>query len=195
MFLWLKGPLFFTLDVLVRNASDVLMAVTYDLPNKITGNTLRADQLLYNDLIDYFETTEARWARQNISIGQRFTKAMSNALWYLDPHHDTLSARGISLPVPLQRFCNYNDYKRKKEKKPHLSQIDLDQHVNALSSFLLQPWICHSRFTELHNVTENLVEGMRKYQVYLRESSQRNSRQQHSTELIRSSEDVILVCL
>ena len=46
------------------------MNVTYVLPGKIAGEALRADQRLYNDLIDYFETIAARWARQNISTGQ-----------------------------------------------------------------------------------------------------------------------------
>ncbi len=48
-------------------AFDILMTVTYHLPNKFVGDDLRR---LYND---YMETTEARWARQSLSTGQQFT--------------------------------------------------------------------------------------------------------------------------
>ena len=74
------------------------MTVTYHLPDKYggSGDVIRADKQLYNDLIDYIETTEARWARQSLSTGQQFTKVLSSVLWYLDPHHDTLHDRGCS---------------------------------------------------------------------------------------------------
>ncbi len=89
-------------EYLGRSAVEVLMNVTYELPDKLTGDLLRADQRLYNDFIDYLETTEARWPRQNVSTGQAFVKAVSNALWYLNPHHATLRERGIILPTPFQ---------------------------------------------------------------------------------------------
>ena len=82
------------------------MNVTYVLPGKIAGEALRADQRLYNDLIDYFETIDARWARQNISTGQQFAKALSGSLWYLDPHHDTLRERGCINPIECQYYSS-----------------------------------------------------------------------------------------
>ena len=79
------------------------MNVTYVLPGKIAGEALRADQRLYNDLIDYFETIDARLARQNISTGQQFAKAH---FWYLDPHHDTLRERGCINPIECQYYSS-----------------------------------------------------------------------------------------
>ena len=35
-----------------RTVTDVLMSVTYERPTKISGDNLRADQRLHNDLID-----------------------------------------------------------------------------------------------------------------------------------------------
>ena len=92
------------------------MNVTYELPAKIHSSvTLKADQRLYNDLIDCIELTEARWPRQSLSTGQSFTKALSSALWYLDPHHHTLHERGITLPDKFQKFCGYNEEKKGEE--------------------------------------------------------------------------------
>ena len=82
------------------------MNVTYVLPGKIAGEALRADQRLYNDLIDYFETIAARWAWQNISTGQQFAKALSGSLWYLDPHHNTLRERGCINPIECQYYSS-----------------------------------------------------------------------------------------
>ena len=99
----------------------------------------------------------------------------------------------VVLPTPFRKFCNYNDYKKKKEKKPHLTQEGLNHHVQLLSEFLMQPWFCHSRYSELYNATEKLVEGIRKYQMYLQDNSVRNTRQQHSPELIRSPVDNVIM--
>lgn len=84
----------------------------YELPAKLVGEKLRADQILYNDLIDSIELTEARWPHQDLSTGQCFTKALSGALWYIDPHHHTLRERGIILPDMFQKFTGHNDFKR-----------------------------------------------------------------------------------
>lgn len=98
------------------------------------------------------------------------------------------------LPTPFQKFCGYNDYKRKKEKKPRLSQMGLNHHVQLLSKILMQPWFCRSKYSQLYSLTEKLVEGMRKYELYLQENSAHNSRQQHSLGLTRSPVDNVIMC-
>ena len=121
------------------------MTVRYTLPTKIMppeGNHLRADQQLYNDVIECLNSMEVGWTAHNMPRGQLLMKTLSNALWYSDSHHDTLRERGINIPEPFDKFHGYNDFKRKKEKKPRLSQKGLNHHVQALSNALSQPWIC-----------------------------------------------------
>ena len=111
-----------------RNAFDILMKVTYTLPAKINppeGNQLRADQRLYNDVIDRLESMTARWTRDSLSTGQSFTKALSSALWYLDTHHDTLHERGVCLPAPFdtkEHYCPftqlYGSLPNEKDRPP-----------------------------------------------------------------------------
>ena len=169
------------------------MTVQFTLPQKIIASQLRADQRLYNDVIDCFATMGVGWAPDSLPTAQSFTKALSNALWYLDPHHDTLCERGIKLPVPFDKFQGYNDYKRKKEKRPRLSQEGLNRHVQALSDFLSQPWFTRSRYVELRGKTEQCVESMRKYEQYLRQNAERANQVHHSAQLVRSpAENVIL---
>ena len=110
---------------------------------------------------------EVGWASDSLPTAQSFTKALSSALWYLDPHHDALCEWGIKLPAPFNKFQGYNDYKRKKERKPRLSQEGLSRHVQALSNFLSQAWFTRGRYMVLHGKVEEIVESMRKYEQYL----------------------------
>lgn len=169
------------------------MSVTYELPAKVSGDKLRADQRMYNDLIDSIESTGAKWPRQSVSSGQSFIKALSSTLWYIDPHHNTLRQRGVVIPNLFKKFSGYNDYKRKKEKKPQLSQLVLNQHVQLLGEYLSQPWFCRSIYSNLRTDTEKLAEGLRKYEHYLRDSSERVNRLHHLTELIRSPVDNVIL--
>lgn len=74
-----------------------------------------------------------------------------------------------------------------------LTQVGLNQHVQLLSDYLSQPWFCRSMYSKLWDATEKLVEGMRKYEVYLRESFERVSNSQQSTQLPRSPADNVLM--
>ena len=175
-----------------RNAFDIMMSVTFTLPAKITppeGNQLRADQRLHNELIDALESMGVGWNRDGLSTGEAFTKALSSVLWYLDSHHDTLSERGVELPVPFDKFHGYNDYRRKKEKKPRLSQEGLKRHVQSLSDFLSQPWFCRPKYADLRDRIDQLVEGIKKYERYLHGSTERANVIHHSNQLVRSPVD------
>ena len=140
-------------------------------------------------MIDRLNSMKAGWTRDSLSTGQSFATALSSALWYLDAHHDTLYERGVSLPVPFDELHGYNDYRRKKEKKPRLSQEGLNEHVQALSGFLSQSWFCRPMYAELRD----LIEGVKKYERYLHQNADRANKAHHSTELVHSPvENVIL---
>ena len=73
------------------------MKVTYALPEKINpqeAKQLRADQRLYSDVTDDLDTMKVGWTSNNLSTGKSLIKALSSALWYLDPFRDTLHDRG-----------------------------------------------------------------------------------------------------
>ena len=129
----------------------------------------------------------------------------------MDPHHDNLYEQGIKLPVPFDKLQGYNDYKRKKEKKATFVPGRLNQHVQAVSDFLSQPWftqsryvqavsdflsqpwLTRSRYVQLRNKTEQFVECMRKYERYLSQNAERANQVHHSAQLIRSpAENVVL---
>ena len=49
------------------------------------------------------------------TTGEKFVKALSDALWTLDPHHKNFADRCISIPSDFSGFSGYNDWQRKKQ--------------------------------------------------------------------------------
>ena len=87
------------------------------------------------------------------TVGKRCVKTIVGTLWYLDPHHECFSARSLAIPASFHKFKGYNDWKRKREKCPQLTQHDLDKHVQAISSLLSQPWDHMNRFKKLSYIS------------------------------------------
>ena len=72
--------------------------------------------------------------------GDKFVKAVNDTLWALDPHHNQFHDRACALPSIFSEFQGFNDWQRKKQKKPQFSQRILEKHIGVLSDYLMQPW-------------------------------------------------------
>ena len=180
-----------------KNAFDVLMSSSRRLllPQKYNGERLRADQSLYNDVIDMFASWNIGWGPDSVrSIGERCVKTLASALWYLDPHHTQFKDRSCEICGAFAKFQGYNNYwKRKKEKKPQICFVDLDRHVQSLSSILSQPWCHRPHFKQLNTELSVLVEVMRKYCNYLQKHNQSMKEVHSSPSPMREVEENILV--
>ena len=151
------------------NAFQILMSSQrrVELPKKV--DTPRADQRMYNDIIDLLASWNIGWSPDTVdTIGKRCVKVLCGALWYLDPHHGHFGDRSLVLPACFEKFQGYNDWKKKKEKRPQLSQAELDRHIQALSSILSQPWSHKPYFNALQSKLVQLVETMKQYLGYLK---------------------------
>ena len=151
------------------NAFQILMSSQrrVELPKKV--DTPRADQRMYNDIIDLLASWNIGWSPDTVhTIGKRCVKVLCGALWYLDPHHGHFGDRSLVLPACFEKFQGYNDWKKKKEKRPQLSQAELDRHIQALSSILSQPWSHKPYFNALQSKLVQFVETMKQYLGYLK---------------------------
>ena len=70
--------------------------------------------------------------------------------------------------MPFAKFNGYNNWKRKKEKRPPITHIELDRHIQALSTILSQSWSHKPHLKTLQSEVMALVEVMRKYCSYLK---------------------------
>ena len=71
---------------------------------------LHGDQQVRNKLKDLLESMEVGWASDSVeTIGERYVKQLSSALWYLDPQHGKFHSRSINLPSEFSEFQGFND--------------------------------------------------------------------------------------
>ena len=176
------------------NAFQVLMSSQRRilLPKKV--DTPRADQRMYNDIIDLLASWNIGWSPDTVeTVGKKCVKVLCGALWYLDPHHGRFKDRSLPLPACFEKFQGYNDWKRKKEKCPQLSQADLDKHIQALSSLLSQPWSHKLYFKTLQSKLVQLVETMKHYLAYLKRHNEAMKVVHSSRSVARPVEENILL--
>ena len=177
-----------------KNAFDVLMCRAREaaLPPKSSppeGRSLRGDQRLRNDVLDSLGRMQVGWAPDVVATtGESFVRGLTDALWTLDPHHKSFQDRSILLPTAFSIFQGYNDWQKKKQKKPQLTQSTLDHHIGQLSEFLMQPWFCKPRFQALRSHVDDLVNSMSKYKAYLEQHNTKMARVHSSPEPVRSAD-------
>ena len=179
----------------VPNMFQILMAsqkerVRPELIKATEGKPLRGDQLLYNCVINLFEQMRVGWSPDTVAtIGKQVANQLTAALWYLDPHHDKFHERSISLPDAVAPLHGFNDWQKKKQKKPQIRASDLNGHIQSLSRTLSQPWMARSEYAELRSLVEGLNDAMYRYHQYLVKKCEEVKLAQEKSETVRSIED------
>ncbi len=92
-----------------------------------------------------------------------------------------VSNRSIHLPIAFAKFAGYNDWKKKKMKKPQLSRELLQHHESKLSS-LCQPWLARSVFAAIRKDFEELLEAIHHYMEYLQQRNTSMQQVHHQSE-------------
>lgn len=178
------------------NAFQILMSSQRRilLPRKVDSETPKADQRMYNDIIDLLASWNIGWSPDTVeTVGKKCVKVLCGALWYLDPHHSRFRDRSIAIPTSFEKFHGYNDWKKKKEKCPQLSQAELDRHVQAISTLLSQPWSHKPHFKPLQSKLVQLVEALKQYLNYLKKHNEAMKVVHSSSSIMRPVEENILL--
>ena len=87
-----------------NNAFAVLMQSQREqsLPAKVKGDKLRADQRVFNDVIDLLWAMNIGWTPDILgSVGENCIKVPVSSLWYTDPCRKQFVERSIHLPPCL----------------------------------------------------------------------------------------------
>ena len=119
---------------------------TRKLPKK--RNSITRHDLLYNDLIKLLEVKSLGWYGESCeSIGSNFIKALTDLLWYIDPHHEKLSLRSCNIPETFLLLSQYKInsyynlfYYTGKHKKEQLKREKLEDYLKVVEHFVVQPW-------------------------------------------------------
>jgi len=110
-------------------------------------NFVTRHDLLYNDLIKLLEVESLGWYGGSYeSIRNGFIKALTDLLWYIDPHHEKLNFRSRIIP---EIFLSLSQYKIKSSynlfyytgshKKEQLKREKLENYLKAIEHFVIQP--------------------------------------------------------
>ena len=156
-----------------RNAFEIMMNRSRELvlpPSSVEmdGKPLNGPLQIRNKVLEIIRNMNLGWTPDVVgSTGEKFVRVVADTLWTLDAHHKQFHDRACSLPSMFSDFQGFNDWQRKKQKKPQLSQDILEKHIALLSDYLLQPWFCNPRWQILRSAIDQLVGAMHKYKEYL----------------------------
>ncbi|CAG8644223.1 14907_t:CDS:2, partial [Dentiscutata erythropus] len=149
---------------------------------------------LYNEIIELFKAQQVGWTGGlHETIGKAFVNRIATALWYIDPHLSTLSARSYHLPALFAQLKTYQDGKSYDEyyytghhKKNPLSQQKLVHLSSSLEISISQPWASSDRWNQVMPAVLSLIEILKKYSDYLIATTASMNELHHSNESARS---------
>ena len=140
------------------------------LPDRLKERTKK--DKLYNDLICLVDGMGLKWQSGEVNSGKFFLTTLTNALWYIDGHHESLVSRGCEIPKLFKPFEGYNTpevSKHRKRQSANMNSDALSVHVSSLYDALLLSWLCTKKWEELKAATLTLAKSLDSYLAYLKE--------------------------
>jgi len=137
--------------------------------------------LMFNDLIDLLNQKSVGWIIGiHETIGNSFVNKLIDLLWYIDPHHEKIKARGCTIPdifLTLPQYQineTYNQfYFTGHHKKEQISSEKLETLIKTIESCVSQPWASQNIWKNIIGDIFNLCHIMRKYISYLKNVNER----------------------
>ena len=147
---------------------------------------------LKNDILKWLEKNELGWSPDACEQqGNIFIKTLTETLWNLDGHAETLKNRGCGIPDMFEGFTGYNKPgKSKHRKRPH-TNLEY-QKIVELSQELFQ--LCGSSYlkrVEWKSVYESLLrlaDNLRRYATYLQHQTV-SSQATHAKKVLQADVD------
>lgn len=172
-------PLPTSSSVVMRNAFEIMrksqqLLSQRRLPQRLSERTKK--DKLFNDLLNLLETKKWDWAPDGVESGRVFLTTLTNVLWYLDSHHDTLSHRGCKVPELFSPYQGYNvpqASKHRKRSAANLSCEKLAGYSASLYEVLLSSWINTSRWAVMKEAVKGLASSIDGHISYLRDQLER----------------------
>ena len=176
--------------IMMSAAQKILLPPSYQRSGE---HPLRGDHAVYNKLLDLLKEMKLGWNPDTVkTTGEKFVKALSDCLWTLDPHHEQFTSRACVIPPIFSEFKGYNDWVRKKQKKPQLSQPVLEKHIDLLSDYLMHPWLSTHKWRSFRSSVEQLVESLHKYKTYLADHND-HMKEVHKRPTVEPSDETFSV--
>ena len=149
-----------------------------------------------NKFREFLSVNGVGWSRDSVEkYGPSLIDTISNCMWYIDGHHETLSRQGCGVPAELQHLQNYNkpeQHGHKRKSETSLSSQTLRTHALAISSALAHAYMQKESWTVIRLVLEKLSCQLSKYTAYLDKELEQTTNAQARTS-VSSDDDHMLV--
>ena len=148
---------------------------------------------LKKDVITWLHDNKFGWTAGLVqSAGANFVAALTDCLWYIDGHVDTMASRSCSIPKQFLQFQGYNNPEKSKHRRRDIENMSanvLDTHASVLNSFLLQPWLDSSTWKPMKGAIRDLADAVSKYAAYLQQKNIEIQENHRSLAPVRSASD------
>jgi len=159
------------------NAFDILMSKKSISPALKTSKVITKKIQLHNDIVAYLDM-----GFQTEDQANTLVKIMTDTIWYLDPHVDTIAQRFSAFPLNFKKFLKYNKPEIHKHAPKSIVNSELIQQTLHLETFLEQPWLSMDKYSQLKQDLDDLSLFMTSYSTYLDEKRVQTANAHSRTE-------------
>lgn len=143
---------------------------------------------LQNKVIDYL--TELKIGFNNMENSKCVVKLLTDTMWYIDPHIDTLTERYDRFPPDFKRFLKYNIPESHKHSRMNLQRDKLAAFHSQIELTLEQPFMSKPKLVPLKENLDMLSLLLNGYVDYLDGKLTSSKEQQSRMELTTPSKDI-----
>ena len=163
-----------------------------NLPPAFPENKPNRKIQLKNDILKWLERNELGWSTDACEQqGNKFINTLTETLWNLDGHAETLKSRGRGIPGMFEGFTGYNVPDKSKHRKRSHTNLEY-QKIVELSQGMFQ--ICGSSYLKrgewkaVYESILRLADNLRKYGTYL-QSQNISSQTAQARKVLRADVD------
>ena len=105
--------------------------------------------------------------------GKCLLSTLTDALWVIDGHSETLAGRSYAVPTEFAHFCGYNVPEASKHKRKTLERTTVEVNARRLFELLEKPWMSKGRCSVIREPVEKLARSLHGYSSYLLSQSKK----------------------
>ena len=139
------------------------------------GRTLKLNALK-NKFREFLVKNSVGWSEDALKkYGSSLINVVSDTLWYIDGHHETLKRQGCSIPVEFSHFQNFNtpeSHGHKRKASGNLSSTNLHVYILQLSNVVACAYMRSLQWESVRVVIEKLLSALSKYHSMLEKKAQ-----------------------
>ncbi|RIA85757.1 hypothetical protein C1645_741319 [Glomus cerebriforme] len=118
-------------------------------PTFIFSQNPKMNDKLKLDILSYISSHKGGWTFDAVSIGKKFIRELSDALWYVDKCGSKTFNDKYTIPVEFSQFVDRFDPVKDKKGRPLFTYDELNFHSQNLTAYFKMSWIEHPCFAFL----------------------------------------------